>query len=143
MLIHACILLFLLHTNLMLRKFFSLTKGPGEELRQGVTKRCRLSWLNSIALVYEPKCGGRGGVAGSQPKSTAVYTGAQINFGDLTPYLTMSLGLFTVIPPLCPYPSQPALTNLSAVKFFKDDLHIVYLFYSFSVSGELTPGDET
>jgi hypothetical protein len=29
---------------------------------------------------------GGGGVAGSQPAST--YTGAQINFGDLTPYLT-------------------------------------------------------
>jgi hypothetical protein len=29
-----------------------------------------------------------GGVAGSQAISTAVYTGAQINFGDLTSYLT-------------------------------------------------------
>jgi hypothetical protein len=27
---------------------------------QGVTKRCRLSWLPNSALVYEPKCGGRG-----------------------------------------------------------------------------------
>jgi hypothetical protein len=36
-----------------------------------VTKRCRLSWLNNSALVYEPKCGGRGVVAGSQPMSTA------------------------------------------------------------------------
>ncbi len=34
-----------------------------------------------------PSCGG--GVAWSQPMSTtAQYTGAQINFGDLTPYLT-------------------------------------------------------
>jgi hypothetical protein len=38
----------------------------------GVTKRCRLSWLTNSALVFEPKCGGRGGVAGSQPMSTAV-----------------------------------------------------------------------
>jgi hypothetical protein len=54
--------------------------------------------LTKSALVYEPKFGGRGGVAGSppmsggvagsQPTSTAVYTGAQINFGDPTPYLT-------------------------------------------------------
>jgi hypothetical protein len=29
--------------------------------RQGVTKRCRLSWLTNSALVYEPKCGGREG----------------------------------------------------------------------------------
>ncbi len=30
---------------------------------QGVTNRCRLSWLTNSALIYEPKCGG-GGVAG-------------------------------------------------------------------------------
>jgi hypothetical protein len=55
---------------------------------QGVTKRCRLSWLTNSALVYEPKCGG--GVAGSQTMSTAVHKahGAQINFGELTPYLS-------------------------------------------------------
>ncbi len=35
---------------------------------QGVTKRCRLSWLTNSALVYEPKCGGRRGVRGSQPQ---------------------------------------------------------------------------
>ncbi len=35
-----------------------------------------------------PNAGGRG-VAGSQSMSTAVHkAGAQINFGDLTPYLT-------------------------------------------------------
>ncbi len=31
---------------------------------QGVTKRCRLSWLTNSALVYEPKCGGRGDLLG-------------------------------------------------------------------------------
>jgi hypothetical protein len=41
---------------------------------QGVTKRCRLSWLTNSALVYELKCvGGRGVVAGTQPMSTAVH----------------------------------------------------------------------
>ncbi len=40
---------------------------------QGVTKRCRLSCLTYSALVNEPKCGGRGGVAGSQPMSTGVH----------------------------------------------------------------------
>jgi hypothetical protein len=38
-------------------------------------------------LVYEPKWGGRGGVARSQPMSIQLYTGAQINFRDITPYL--------------------------------------------------------
>ncbi len=56
---------------------------------QGVTKRSRLSWLTNRTLVYEPICGGRGGgVAGSQPVNKVVHTGAQINFGDLPPYLT-------------------------------------------------------
>jgi len=65
-----------------LRKFFSLYNHffyASDELRmnhfmgntvfnkschQGVTKRCRLSWLTNSALVCEPKCGGREGVAG-------------------------------------------------------------------------------
>ncbi len=33
-------------------------------LYQGFTKRCRLSVLTNSALVYEPKCGRRGGFAG-------------------------------------------------------------------------------
>ncbi len=37
---------------------------------QGVTKRCRLSWLTNNAIVYEPKC--RKGVAG-EAVSTAVH----------------------------------------------------------------------
>ncbi len=41
--------------------------------KQVVAKRCRLSWLTSSALGYEPKCGGQGAVAGSQPTSTAVH----------------------------------------------------------------------
>jgi hypothetical protein len=28
------------------------------------TKRCRLSWLTISALVFDPKCGGRGRLAG-------------------------------------------------------------------------------
>ncbi len=31
---------------------------------QGVTKRCRLSWLTNNALLFEPKCGGRDGDCG-------------------------------------------------------------------------------
>jgi hypothetical protein len=36
------------------------------------TKRCRPSWLTNSALVYEPKCGGRGGLAGSHPVKKTV-----------------------------------------------------------------------
>jgi hypothetical protein len=43
---------------------------------------------NPIALVNEPKCGGRGEVANEYSCTLVQYTGAQINFGDLTPYLT-------------------------------------------------------
>ncbi len=54
----------------------------------GVTKRCRLSWLTNSALVYEPKCGGSEGELRGLSRWVQLYTGAQINFGDLTPYLT-------------------------------------------------------
>jgi hypothetical protein len=50
--------------------------GGGESVYRvllGVTKRSRLPWLTNSALVYEPKCGRKGGVAGSPPMSTAVY----------------------------------------------------------------------
>ncbi len=57
---------------------------------QGVTKRCRLSWLTNSSLVHEPKCGGRGRVAGSQPMST--------RFWGLTPYLTYMSQRYYLIP---------------------------------------------
>jgi hypothetical protein len=53
-------------------------------------QRCRLSCLTKSALVCEPNCGGGGGaVAGSQLSANeySFTHGAQINFGDLTPYL--------------------------------------------------------
>jgi hypothetical protein len=55
---------------------------------QGVTKRCRLSWLTNSALVYESNCGGWlwSSVVSANEYSCAHE--AQINFGDLTPYLT-------------------------------------------------------
>ncbi len=57
-----------------------------------------LSW--SIApLVYEPKYG-RGRGCGSQPMRTAVHItwhGAQMNFGDLTPYLTYGLKVMKIM----------------------------------------------
>jgi hypothetical protein len=34
--------------------------NPFYQVSQGVTKKCRLSWLTSSALIYEPKCGGGG-----------------------------------------------------------------------------------
>jgi hypothetical protein len=52
---------------------FGIVEGISVVETQGVTKRCRLSWLTNRALVYEPKCGVTGGVAGSQPMSTAVH----------------------------------------------------------------------
>jgi hypothetical protein len=58
---------------------------------QGGTKRCRLSLLTNTALVIRVQMWSRGGVEGSQPMSTSVHImwhGAQINFGDLSPYLS-------------------------------------------------------
>ncbi len=52
-----------------------------------------LSWLTNSAHVIEPKCGGKGGgeLQGLSPQCIQLYTGAQINFGDLTPYLNNSI----------------------------------------------------
>ncbi len=47
----------------------------------------RLSKLTNSALVYELKCRGGGGVGVSANENSSAH-GAQINFGDLTPYLT-------------------------------------------------------
>ncbi len=46
-------------------------------IKQGATKRGRLSWLTNSPLVYEPKCVGRGKGAVSQPMSTAVHIRVQ------------------------------------------------------------------
>ncbi len=47
-----------------------------EHSSQGVTKRCRLSWMTNSDLVYEPECGGE--VSANEYSCTY---GAQINFG--------------------------------------------------------------
>ncbi len=46
-----------------------------------------ISWLTNSALVYEPKFGGWGG-CGVLDNEYSCAHGAQINFGDLTSYLT-------------------------------------------------------
>jgi hypothetical protein len=64
-------------------------------LYQGVTRDVVYLGLPIATSYMSPNAGGMGGVAGSQPMSTAVqctmYIGSQINFGDLTPYLTYGL----------------------------------------------------
>ncbi len=66
----------------------------GKSYKQGVTKRCRLSLLTNSARPTHIRVQMRGGgIAGSQPMSTAVHItwhGAQVNFGDLPPYLTFA-----------------------------------------------------
>jgi hypothetical protein len=47
---------------------------------QGVTKRCRLSWLTNSALIYEPKCGGGWLGCGESANEYSCTYGAQINF---------------------------------------------------------------
>ncbi len=69
------------------------TSQGSVRLTQGATKRCCRSLLTKSALVSMSSNAGGGGVAGSQPMSTAVYNAkrAQISCGDLTPYLTYGL----------------------------------------------------
>ncbi len=56
-------------------------------ISQGVTKRCPLSWLTKSALLYEP----RG--CGVSANEYSCAHGAQVNFGDLTPYFTCAIFL--------------------------------------------------
>ncbi len=79
---------------------------------QGATKRCRLSLLTNSAFVIRVQRRREGGVAGSQPMSTAVHItwhGAQINFGDLPPYL-----IFGRHPKLCALPTAEAQCAFSS-----------------------------
>jgi hypothetical protein len=55
----------------------------------GATKRCCLSWLTNSALVYEHAGGGEGGCSVSANEYSCAHR-AQINFGDLTSYLTLA-----------------------------------------------------
>ncbi len=63
-----------------------------QQLQQGVTNRCRLSWLtNSAPRIWaQMRVGGGGGCGVSANEYSSVH-GAQISFGDLTPYLTYEL----------------------------------------------------
>ncbi len=80
--------------------YCSCSKGPSmHHIGQGVTKRCRLQYLGWLAPSYmSPNSGGEGGVAGSQPLSTALHSSPKINFGDLTPYLTCDNGKAKLLP---------------------------------------------
>jgi hypothetical protein len=69
--------------------------------RQGVTNRCQISWLSNSALLYEPKYGevGGGGGCGVSVNEYSCAHGAQINYGDLTPYFNLcSAGYITHYP---------------------------------------------
>jgi hypothetical protein len=46
------------------RKLVHINDPEVHHSKQEVTKRCRLFLMTNSALVYESKCGGRGGVVG-------------------------------------------------------------------------------
>ncbi len=58
---------------------------------QGVTKRCRLSWLTNSALAYRSPNAVRRGGGGLRCLNQWLQLWAQINFRDPTPYLTFIL----------------------------------------------------
>jgi len=69
--LHSLLSFFSFALPLDLFPLSSFTPVNGRE--SGGTKRCRLSLLTNSVLVYESQCGGRRGVTGSQPMSTAVH----------------------------------------------------------------------
>jgi hypothetical protein len=91
---------------------------------QGVTKRLRQSLLTNSAL--SPNARGGGGVAGSQPVSTAVHItwhGAQINIGDPPTHLTYDF---------IPFRDKNVVSS-------KDDIE-THPSFSLSVSGKKANG---
>ncbi len=94
---------------------------------RGSQRTFRLSLLTNSALLYESKCLGIGGVAVSQPMSTAVHItwhGAQANFWDLTPYLTYGQN--------CPFHGSTSI-SLIDFKFYDSFLHSLTIYCNFSV----------
>ncbi len=69
--------------NYLCLTFFLLIILCSRVTTQGVTKRCRLSWMTNSALVWVQMRGELRGLS----QWVQLYTGAQINFRDLTPYL--------------------------------------------------------
>ncbi len=104
-----------------------LAEGVGEySWNQGVTRRCRLSTLTNRAPCNTSSNAGGRGIAGFQLMRIAVHTtwhGAQINFGDLNPYLTYGWSKL-----LCP------LKN--TLFSFHDFRHLVY-HYSLGLGAEI------
>ncbi len=69
----------------------SRKKSTSSRVQAGGFKQMSSILADHSAFVYEPKCGGGNiGVSGSQP-IVQVCTGAQINFGDLTPWFQQYL----------------------------------------------------
>jgi hypothetical protein len=87
---------------------------------QGVTKRYHLSWLTDSALVYEPKCGGRGGVAVSQPMNKAVHRSPnQENWRTQTMFqnLLASTHSYSICTVQCHGPSESGFFPCNSVIF--------------------------
>ncbi len=110
---------------------------------QRVTKRCRPSWLTNDhaiapARIWAQMRGG-GGVAGSQPMSTAACPhGGQINCGDLTPYLTYvcwcPLSIFLQVKVCLPLTAATFCSSCYCWKLFSK-----FLFSDFFVLWLLAP----
>ncbi len=102
-------------------------------------------WPIALSCTWAQMRGkGGGGVAGSQPMSTAVqYNGAQINFGDLTPYLIYGGQVFSaqrnLYKPPCPF---SWMGNRSGNLFsfsFQFSLEILVLFSATGAVRRPTP----
>ncbi len=107
----------------LVNSFIHLSPGSTQVCGQGVTKTCRLSWLTSSVLVYEPimrGVGGKGGWVSGIEYSSA--NRAQINFGYLTPYLTYVCSHrfdFTTTKFYGSYVRAGSLADLACRPFFK------------------------
>ncbi len=67
---------------------FSPQLAEGRGARRGLQNRCRLSWPTNSAPRIRAQMRVEGGSCGVSANEYSCTHGAQINFGDLTPYLT-------------------------------------------------------
>jgi hypothetical protein len=93
----------------------ALLSSPSYPPRR-VTKRCHLSWLTNSPLVYEPKCGGGKGRKVSANEYSCAQIRAQINFRDLTRYLTYAVHSHSCMLIYLPVSTPLLFTNLPVFK---------------------------
>ncbi len=117
-----------------MHKFLGVNQSSNHKhLQQGVTKRCRLSWLTNSALVREPKCGGWGVRLRGLSQWESCAHGGQINCEYLTPYLTYDLRYSMSLPKVYIADCNSSIPSQHYLKVQKPYMEMIHNFSSLSI----------